>query len=80
MGDQLLTPMKKCLLKGANANFRFIFVREPMKRLYSAWADKIYRREGHQFYYTKINRAIFARNKVKEELYILNFKIGKTKL
>ena len=40
-------------------NFNFIFTREPIQRIYSAWKDKIYKREGRQYFYQKVNKRIF---------------------
>ena len=35
-----------------------VFTREPMARLVSAWKDKIYKRDGRQFYFTRYTRDI----------------------
>ena len=40
-------------------SYNFMFTREPIHRLYSCWKDKIYKREGHQYYYEKANKKIF---------------------
>jgi len=40
-------------------SYNFLFTREPIHRLYSCWKDKIYKREGHQYYYEKANKKIF---------------------
>jgi len=55
---------KHCVLKyrklaSMHPSYNFIFTREPINRLYSCWKDKIYKREGHQYYYEKANKKIF---------------------
>ena len=55
---------KHCVLKyrklaSMHPSYNFMFTREPIHRLYSCWKDKIYKREGHQYYYEKANKKIF---------------------
>ena len=55
---------KHCVLKyrklaSMHPSYNFLFTREPIQRLYSCWKDKIYKREGHQYYYEKANKKIF---------------------